>query len=49
MLIYLVRHGKPVFEGPRIALGQGNDVPVIPEYLEDCWQWACKRSPLMDG
>ena len=32
--IYLVRHGKPYFEGPRIALGQGNDVPVIPEYLQ---------------
>ncbi|MCR5066714.1 MAG: histidine phosphatase family protein [Erysipelotrichaceae bacterium] len=32
--IYLVRHGKPYFEGPRIALGQGNDVPVLQEYLE---------------
>ena len=22
---------------------------VIPEYLHDCWKWACKRSELMDG
>ena len=32
--IYLVRHGRPVFNGPRYALGQGNDVPVTEEYLQ---------------
>ena len=32
--VYLVRHGRPIFNGPRYALGQGNDVPVEEEYLE---------------
>ncbi len=32
--IYLVRHGRPVFNGPRIALGQSMDYPVNEEYLK---------------
>lgn len=38
--IYLVRHGRPQFNGPRYALGQSNDVPVTEEYLEKARQLA---------
>ncbi|MBR2133377.1 MAG: hydrogenase maturation nickel metallochaperone HypA [Eubacterium sp.] len=32
-----------------VTLEIGEVSTVIPEYLEDCWNWACKRSPLMEG
>ena len=32
-----------------VTLEVGEVSTVIPEYLEDCWKWACKRSSLMDG
>ena len=32
-----------------VTLEIGEVSTVIPEYLEDCWKWACRRSPLMDG
>lgn len=33
----------------KVVLEVGEVSTVIPEYLQDCWQWACKRSPLMNG
>lgn len=30
-----------------VTLEIGEVSTVIPEYLEDCWQWAVKREPLM--
>lgn len=32
-----------------VTLEVGEVSTVIPSYLEDCWKWACKRSPLMEG
>ncbi len=32
-----------------VTLEVGEVSAVIPEYLQDCWKWACRRSPLMDG
>jgi hydrogenase nickel incorporation protein HypA/HybF len=31
----------------KVVLEVGEVSTVIPEYLEDCWKWACKRSELM--
>ena len=33
----------------KVVLEVGEVSTVIPEYLEDCWKWACKKSELMDG
>ena len=30
-----------------VTLQLGKVSTVIPEYLEDCWKWACKKSELM--
>ena len=32
-----------------VVLEVGEVSTVIPDYLQDCWEWACRRSPLMDG
>ena len=32
-----------------VTLEVGEVSAVIPQYLDDCWAWACKRSALMDG
>ena len=31
----------------KVVLEVGEVSTVIPEYLEDCWKWACKKSELM--
>ena len=33
----------------KVVLEVGEVSTVIPEYLEDCWKWACKRSELVLG
>lgn len=33
----------------KVVLEVGEVSTVIPDYLQDCWKWACKRSALMDG
>ncbi len=33
----------------KVVLEVGEVSTVIPEYLEDCWKWACKKSDLMNG
>lgn len=33
----------------KVVLEVGEVSTVIPDYLQDCWNWACKRSKLMDG
>ena len=33
----------------KVVLEVGEVSTVIPEYLEDCWKWACKRSEIMNG
>ena len=30
----------------KVVLEVGEVSTVIPEYLEDCWKWACKRNEL---
>ena len=32
-----------------VTLEVGEVSTVIPEYLDDCWNWACKKSKLMEG
>ena len=32
-----------------VVMDIGEVSTVIPEYLEDCWKWACKRSEIMNG
>ena len=32
-----------------VTLEVGEVSTVVPSYLQDCWVWACKRSPLMEG
>ena len=31
----------------KVVLEVGEVSTVIPEYLEDCWKWACKKHELM--
>lgn len=31
----------------KVVLELGEVSTVIPEYLEDCWAWACKKNPLL--
>ena len=33
----------------KVVLEVGEVSTVIPEYLEDCWAWACKRNDFMNG
>ncbi len=33
----------------KVVLEVGEVSTVIPDYLQDCWKWACSRSELMDG
>lgn len=33
----------------KVVVQVGEVSTVIPEYLEDCWKWACKKSQLLDG
>lgn len=33
----------------KVVLEVGEVSTVIPEYLTDCWDWACKKSELMNG
>ncbi len=33
----------------KVVLEVGEVSTVIPEYLQDCWKWACKKSELMNG
>ena len=33
----------------KVVLEVGEVSTVIPELLHDCWNWACKRTPLMEG
>ncbi len=32
-----------------VTIRLGEVSTVIPEYLEDCWKWARKKSPLLEG
>jgi len=32
-----------------VTVEVGEVSTVIPAYLEDCWDWACKKSELMNG
>lgn len=32
-----------------VTLELGEVSGIVPSYLEDCWNWACSKKPLMDG
>lgn len=32
-----------------VTISLGEVSTVIPEYLQDCWKWACRRTPLVEG
>ena len=31
-----------------VTIRLGEVSTVIPEYLQDCWKWACRRTPLVE-
>ena len=31
-----------------VTIRLGEVSTVIPEYLQDCWKWACRRAPLVE-
>ncbi len=33
----------------KVVLEVGEVSTVIPELLESCWEWSCRRTPLMEG
>lgn len=33
----------------KVVLQVGEVSTVIPDYLQDCWKWACHKTELMDG
>ena len=33
----------------KVVLQIGEVSTIIPSYLEDCWNWKCSKSPLMNG
>ena len=33
----------------KVVLQVGEVSTVIPDYLQDCWRWACHKKELMDG
>lgn len=52
---YIIRDVKEVAEANNVSkvaevtIELGEVSGVIPEYLTDCWEWACKKEPLMVG
>lgn len=32
-----------------VTLELGEVSGIVPAYLTDCWNWACKKKPLMEG
>ena len=32
-----------------VTLELGEVSGIVPEYLSDCWAWACAKKPLMEG
>ena len=55
VVFYIIRDVKEVAEANNVkrvesvTLELGEVSTVIPHYLEDCWNWAVKREPIMDG
>ena len=55
VVFYIIRDVKEVAEAndvkrvESVTLEIGEVSTVIPHYLEDCWNWAVKREPIMDG
>lgn len=55
VVFYIIRDVKEVAEANNVkrvesvTLELGEVSTVIPHYLEDCWNWAVKREPVMDG
>ena len=55
VVFYIIRDVKQVAEENKVdkvasvTIELGEVSGVIPEYLEDCWNWACKKEPVMVG
>ena len=55
IVFYIIRDVKEVAEAndvkrvESVTLEIGEVSTVIPHYLEDCWNWAVKREPIMDS
>ncbi len=52
---YIIRDVKEVAKENNVSkvaevtIELGEVSGVIPEYLTDCWEWACKKEPIMVG
>ncbi|MCR4611123.1 MAG: hydrogenase maturation nickel metallochaperone HypA [Lachnospiraceae bacterium] len=55
VVFYIIRDVKEVAAQNNVAkvaevtIELGEVSGVIPEYLTDCWDWACKKEPVMEG
>ena len=55
VVFYIIRDVKAVAAENKVSkvasvtIELGEVSGVIPEYLTDCWEWACKKEPLMVG
>ena len=55
VVFYIIRDVKGVAKENNVAkvaevtIELGEVSGVIPEYLTDCWEWACKKEPIMEG
>ena len=55
VVFYIIRDVKAVAaennvsKVAEVTIELGEVSGVIPEYLTDCWEWACKKEPLMVG
>lgn len=55
VVFYIIRDVKEVAAENNVSrvaevtIELGEVSGVIPEYLTDCWEWACKKEPIMVG
>lgn len=55
VVFYIIKDVKKVAEENNVSkvaevtIELGEVSGVIPEYLVDCWDWACKKEPIMVG
>ncbi len=55
VVFYIIRDVKEVAKQnnvskvAEVSIELGEVSGVIPEYLTDCWEWACKKEPIMEG
>ena len=55
IVFYIIRDVKEVAAAngaekvSKVVLNIGEVSTVVPDYLTDCWDWAVKKEPLLEG